>query len=214
MLFRAVKAGNLNVVHAIIDKQNFSIDWQERDSQRTALHLACISQQQGIIAYLLSKMARFDIKDKEEKFAWEYAINTPFLELFKTTLALFTQKYSAAVNAGFFLDWGKILRMAVASNFLADVRFLIEVKGIDIDSVDANPNTQYTALHLAVIRNKSEIASYLISQGADIHAMDANKKTPCGYIKSEQKELLALFHLSVSDTPAEECGLNFERLRL
>jgi hypothetical protein len=108
------------------------------------------------------------------------------LELFKTSTATFIKRYPTAASSGLYVDWEKILRMASASGGLADVRFLIEVKAIDINSVDANPKKSYTSLHIAVQYNRLEIAQYLLTKGANPHIKDANQKTPIAYIKDEE----------------------------
>lgn len=128
-------------------------------------------------------------------------MNTPLLELFKETQTIFVQKYSSAVSSGIFLDWGKILRMASASGLLTDVRFLIEAKEIDINNADANPNTRYTPLHLSVIKNKPEIAYYLLSKGAKSDIQDANQKTPIHYIeeKENKEQWYEIFNVQISE---------------
>lgn len=190
---------------------NACIDINGKDKDGlTMLHHACNKKDIISLIYLLEieKNVFFDIKDGSGKLAWEYVKNTSLLELFKTDsiLVQFLKKYPVKSKSNpNTVDWGHVLRTASANGLLADVRFLIEVKGIDINSADANPKSRYTPLHLAVIKNKPEIAEYLIDKNANFNATDANQKTPIDYIEErENKESwYKIFCISTKEPESE-----------
>lgn len=61
--FVAVAERQLEVIQNCLENQIDIIDTQEDKTQRTALHLACVSQQKDTITYLLYQGAHFDIED-------------------------------------------------------------------------------------------------------------------------------------------------------
>jgi tetratricopeptide (TPR) repeat protein len=194
-LFRcAAVEGEMEILIDCYQTHGVNINSQDANprNQRTALHWACVKQHESVIAYLLKQGACFNLVDGHNKMAWEYLVNTPLLVLFKSSADVLLKKYAIKTSV-FSTDWGKLLRMAVVNRCLADVRYCIEVLGIDVNSADSNPTSHRTPLHWAVLKNDSVIANYLCSQGAQIGLLDAHAKTALNYaIEIGQEELITV----------------------
>jgi hypothetical protein len=91
----------------------------------------------------------------------------------------------------------KLLRRIVVFGNLDELLMLIPLVP-DISAKDENPESQKTALHLAVERNNVHFAQLLLSAGADPEVKDSLNKTPENYAHSA--EMIALFnHFKLQD---------------
>lgn len=72
-------------------------------------------------------------------------------------------------------------RRAAAVNDLHAIPVFLENYAADIDSVDSNPASRKTALHLAVFAGHLEMARLLIKSGANSSVVDASGKSPIVY---------------------------------
>ncbi|BFD47606.1 MAG: hypothetical protein DMENIID0003_06800 [Wolbachia endosymbiont of Sergentomyia squamirostris] len=68
-----------------------------------------------------------------------------------------------------------LLHLAAEGDYVDVVKLLIEKEEINSNVVDLSGDTP---LHYAAGRGHSEIASTLIANGADIHAVDSREQTP------------------------------------
>ena len=184
-LFRcAAVEGEFEIVCYCYKEQGISLDSQDTNPRnlRTALHWACLKGHSTIIQYLLKQGAHFDVPDSLEKMAWEYVVNTPLLMLFQQASETVLKQYPMVkVLPGSSAHWGKLLRMAVVNNRLADVRYCTEVLKININETDDNPASLRAPLHWAVIKKHDVIAHWLLGQGANPNLPDARGKTPIDY---------------------------------
>ena len=67
--------------------------------------------------------------------------------------------------------------MAALGGTVEDVRYFVEEKNINVNSVD-HDETSATPLHLATHNPNIEVLKYLISKGADVNAVEKNNATP------------------------------------
>lgn len=114
---------------------------------------------------LLSKISLF-IEDKKKEMNFKKL---------KDTFVKFKIPIPQSDNIKDF-DLGKALRRAVIFGTIADIDILLHFN-VDINSQDTNPEKQYTALHLAVLKNKPHSMNKLLALGAKIKIPDAKGRT-------------------------------------
>lgn len=80
----------------------------------------------------------------------------------------------AASGVGYGEGYAANSHMHAPDGWLPSVKFLIEELGVDVNSRDHNG---YTPLHHAAARGDDELIMYLMSKGADIHAISRRGQT-------------------------------------
>ena len=105
-------------------------------------------------------------------------------------------KYNFKANEKTVLGKATVLHEAAEEGDVAAVRTLIEVGGMDVDTVDGDG---WTPLHYAADQKKLEVVTYLVEKGADVNALTNDELTPLDLVtflesyKSEEKERVASY---------------------
>ena len=73
-----------------------------------------------------------------------------------------------AASGGGWLGVGAYMVNGVPQNFLNAVKYLVEEQSADVDLPDS---WGYTPLHYAAVRGGNDLIEYLVSKGADVHAL-------------------------------------------
>jgi hypothetical protein len=110
-------------------------------------------------------------------------------------------------------DGKTLLQLAVTNSFFYIVRYLIERCLVDVDQLSV-PEKQ-TALHIACIKNQTDIASYLISVNASLNICDKAGKMPydlCSSIDLKRLINQAIAKNHLNDGFMEDADLENGRL--
>ena len=153
--------------------------YSESGSSLNLLHAATIAQQLDIVKLLLMVYSI-------DPYVMSMSNNTtvPYIEYIfhyaPQPFIIAVIKYCGAKvefkgTVGF-----SLLHIAVMFNCFDVVTFLLkECSGIDVNVTDKD---FWTPLHVAYLYRHTQIAKYLIQNGADVDAMDRNRSTPYHYI--------------------------------
>lgn len=163
----AIKNGKLEEVDSVISN-GLNVNFSYADAI-TPLHLAVIHNQEEILALLLQKGAKTDLKDNTTQ-----ATPLHFAALYgRANLAKMLIQHGADVNARMRFD---ITPLLVAAQFKQPqvIEILLQ-NGADIKQADQEG---FTALHFAAQNNDEVSALMLINHKAPINVPDKSGATP------------------------------------
>ncbi|WP_353289200.1 ankyrin repeat domain-containing protein [Wolbachia endosymbiont (group A) of Paraperithous gnathaulax] len=205
-LYAVVCLGKLETVKYLVDEKKANVD-AKSSSSCTALHFAAERGYLDIVKYLVDKEANVDAQDNNGCTPLHIAAQNGHSDLVKyfinqtkvdvniksgcgCTLLHFAAEggnleaveylVGKGANANVRDNWGYTpLHSATERGYLDIVRYFVEnLTGEKEVYIDAQNDDESTPLHLAVECGYSDIAKYLVENGADVDAVDVNKKTP------------------------------------
>ncbi|MFP4190533.1 MAG: ankyrin repeat domain-containing protein [Candidatus Hydrogenedentota bacterium] len=143
----------------------------ETGQSHTPLHYGVISGQSGVVEMLLEAGAPRGVRDYRDQTALEWAREEPALH---HLLPLFPEYAQAEEDAREDVDLPRLHQLAREGS-LERVQDWVKAEPEDLERTDVHGRTP---LHLAVVHGRTEIASYLLEEGADPHSMDEDWRTP------------------------------------
>lgn len=155
---------------AFLLEQGADVEAQTAQSH-TPLHYGVSSGQSGVVELLLEAGAPRSVRDYQERTALELAREEPALQ---HLLPLFPEYADTAEEASEDVDLPRLHQLAREAA-LERVQGWVEAEPEDLERTDVHGRTP---LHLAVMHGRTEIASYLLEEGANPHSMDEDWRTP------------------------------------
>lgn len=170
----------LEMLNLLLERGGIAVNKQNNEGL-TPLHLAAEIGNKDAVDALLKKGADVNIRDNKGKTAAEYALENNHPEVM---LGLTSRSFVSELLG---LEPAEFFATVMSGNVAAVSEW--QKQGVFI--VDAIDRDGQTGLHYAVFGNKPEMVRFLLEQGADPFAHDANNVTPL-HIARDNFELLKL----------------------
>ena len=156
----AAEKGNLEIVQTLVSYANVSLNARQQDGY-TPLALAVLNDKLNVVEFLASKGASIKTKNKVGISPIDFAAWKGNLNMVK----LLEEKRS---------DLSNVLHWAAYGGKLDVVKYLIETKGINLNTRDNNGKTP---LHDAAKQGHFSIVRYLTDKGANLNLKENNGNT-------------------------------------
>ncbi len=192
-LMNAVKAGNIEVAEILID--NGSYINEENEHGHTPLIAAASFGNVQMLRLLINKGAILEKKNKQRQSALMYAAKNGRLES-----VVYLLEKGANIEAR---DSKGNTILMLAIQYLEVVKYLVGA-GIEQDAVNRD---NYTALMIAMAREKWNVLKWLINNGANIHKKE-NRYILLEAVKRRKGELVRLLIEKGCDTFVKD-GLGY-----
>jgi len=181
-IISAVVSGNISVVQNLIKPSSISIAGSIycKDSSSTNLLF---------VAIVIQKMDVVELLVKQYSVDPYVADDTSIIveDLFYFAPQNFIIKFLKFCGVKLFLNEGStLLHIAVGTCCFQVVWFLVKECGVDVNLYDDGLNTP---LHYAYCTGQTDIAHYLIQNGANVMAADCDGLTPYDYINGNTKAI-------------------------
>lgn len=182
---KAIKAGSLPKLMAVIDKHPERIDQPDRENGFSPLHWAVIGDQTNMVQFLLAQGANVNAPD----FYGMTPLHKAAAFNREPIARMLTDKGANPLAYG--AKYGVIkmapIHLAAEAGFTDLVKLFLDL------GVDANLRTEgknrVTPLHMAVAKGRTEVVELLLKSGADVNARDLKDKTPLHWaMVAEQEE--------------------------
>ena len=189
-----IKNGSLDNLVATITSNNI-FDINAKEDGFTMLHIAAIYDQLDIVQFLVSKGAQIEEKDTDGNTALNLAAYNDAISVVKYLLTLFPN-----VNNQEKYGWTALHQAAFFGNYVICLELLLSGAEIDtksnsewweVNSENSSPSMypKYsTPLHIAAINMQQDIIRLLRLFGANLDALDENKRTCFDIVANLKKE--------------------------
>ena len=169
----ACTGGLLSLVQYLIEKQTIDKDIKGfRD--KTPLHFSCENSHLSIVKYLISKGVNIDAKDKDEQAPLLNAKEPSIIEYLISNGANIETKDK---------EQRTLLHLACSNGNFNVVKYLVLDGKANIEAKDKG---EQTPLHYASFYEQTDIVLFLIFQGANINAVNKDRKRPFDLTKNEE----------------------------
>ena len=162
ILHIAAKIGYLQIVQYLIEKQELDVDIKTGIGE-TPLHYACQAGYQSIVKYLLYQGANIEESNNDGLTPIFYACIGGYLEIVELLISKGAKITTPNKNGDF------PIHVAIKNKHLAIVKYFIEKQQVNIELQGANKKTP---LQIVCFESDFIIASYLITHGANIEAIN------------------------------------------
>jgi ankyrin repeat protein len=191
----AAAQGNIEIVRALVHA-GANVNSQDSYSKRTPLHHAARRDKAHIVNLLLHFAADASLRDVTGRTALEAScVDTCSPASVFQSLFEHTHGDNAALSA----EVGRCLCLASGAGKTDLVQYLVRVYSASVaDSFDEEGNTPF---HLACRQGQVETARYLLTQNADLHAVNSLNATPLhlAVCRENNDEVIALLKNAGAD---------------
>lgn len=164
-IITAAEAGNLEGVATALEA---GANPNAMGPNSGALHCAAFNGHEAVVALLLEKGAKLDVKDRQSYYPIHLSVSRGHLAITKKLLA------AGATLEVLTAQHGTPLHIAAASNHPDMLPVLIKA-GANLEAKDVN---ELTPLAAAASLGNVAVARLLIEAGADVNTKDAGEDTP------------------------------------
>lgn len=168
-----------DIIMAILEKQTISINDRDNKSS-TVLHIACNLLSEEIVFKILQiEGVDIDVYDEAGYLPLHIACLKNKLSIVKELLA----KYPDAINTKVINNGATLLQMALESDNIEMVKFLLDNKC----DLEATNNYNLKPIHFSCYKSSYEILNLLLPKGLDLNEKDFRGYVPGDYIKHNSK---------------------------
>ena len=183
----AVVSGNISEIQNLLKPFSIStagVIYCESDLSTNLLHSAILSQKIDVVELLVKKYSVNPYvanNDDDCEMVFKVFISAPQTFIIEFLKCCEVKSFLKDVG-----NASTLFLYAITSCCFKVICFLVKECGVDVNVCDENLNTP---LHYAYLYGQTDIAQYLIQNGADVMAVNCEGKTPYDYIDGEPEAI-------------------------